>query len=212
MKVSICILTYNRFDLLLRTLDSLSGIPLTLVDNGSTDGTAEFVRRWGGICNTDGNRTAGHGMNIAIGAALKHDPDIVLFSADDYEYKPGWYDKFVSFWTYAPDEIALASCHLEDCWSWNEIDGMGHSDGVPFVTRASVPGSNWSFRAKDAGLILPIAETTGGEDLAVCRRLRENGHKMAALDLVTHIGEQQSAWGNESWRYAKPIDRSIYGF
>ncbi len=212
MKISICLLTYNRFDLLLRTLDSLSGIPLTLVDNGSTDGTAEFVSRWGGICNTDGNRTAGHGMNIAINAALKDSPDVVLFSADDYEYKPGWAEKFAAFWEHAPDEIALASCHLEDCWPWNIVDGMGRSGGVPFVTRASLPGSNWSFRASDAGLILPIAEKTGGEDLEICMRLRESGRKLAALDLVTHVGERASSWGNESWRYAQPIDRSFYGF
>jgi hypothetical protein len=63
-----------------------------------------------------------------------------------------------------------------------------------------------------AGAIMPIDERTGGEDLSVCKRLRDHGYKLAALDLAIHIGEQASAWGNDSWRYAKPFDYQLYGF
>jgi hypothetical protein len=57
----------------------------------------------------------------------------------------------------------------------------------------------------------PLEHTTGGEDGAACRKLRENGYRLAALDLAEHIGEEQSAWGNMSYRRAKPLDREKWG-
>jgi len=221
MKLAVAVLTYNRQELFLRTLHSIQeGLhqypilerELVVVDNGSTDGSAELLQGMiGGYCNTDGNHTVGHGMNLAITRALASKPDLVLFTADDYEYKPGWASKLARFWWWAPPEVALVCCNLEPDYDWNKPHQVVASGGEIALARESVPGSNWSFRASDWPLIGPLAETTGGEDLAVCKRLRQAGRLLCALDLTEHIGERQSAWGNGSWRYARPLDRERWG-
>jgi hypothetical protein len=106
----------------------------------------------------------------------------------------------------------MATCHLEPHWGWNEISEVGNVDRVRYAIRGSIPGSSWTFPRAHAPLILPIEERTGGEDLSVCERLKSQGYKLAALDLAVHAGEEHSAWGNQSFRYAKPFDYERYGF
>lgn len=216
LKVAVALLTYNRQDMLVRTLGSLKNpdypyFPV-IVDNGSTDGSAELVREIGGVLNKSGNHTTGRGMNIAIEEAMKYEPDIILFTADDFEYRKGFLQRLVSFWNEAPEDIVMASCYLEPAWEWNKIIKVDTAGGQRYAIRTSIPGSNWSFRARDIDKIFPVSEQTGGEDLAVCNRLRQQRYRLAALDLVVHIGEEQSAWGNQSWRYAQPIDKVSLGF
>jgi len=45
-----------------------------------------------------------------------------------------------------------------------------------------------------------------GEDAEILERLQAQGFKLGALDLAVHIGERQSAWGNQSWTIARPLD------
>jgi glycosyltransferase involved in cell wall biosynthesis len=211
MRLAIAVLTYNRMGLFLDTLQSIGTtfLPTTVVDNGSSDGTQNVVKMInpGGYLNQDGNHTAGHGMNLAIERALRWLPDIVLFTADDYHYRPDWQRKLTDFWEGAPERVALVSCHLEPDYDWNQPSGVVRVGAQQALVRDSLPGSNWSFRASEWPIIGPIAETTGGEDLDVCRRLREQGRQLCALDLAIHTGEQRSIWGNQSWRIARELDR-----
>lgn len=184
---------------------------LCIVDNGSTDGTAEEVAKLGGYCNTGRNHTAGHGMNLAIEAALKYKPDLIVFTADDYEYEKGWLKRLVAFWRTAPEHVTLVSCNLEPVYGWNTILGTVEGGDEKGLIRASIPGANWSFAAKDWPLIGPISEKTGGEDLEICARLRESGRLLCALDLAEHIGEKQSSWGNKSYLFSQPLDREKWG-
>ena len=222
LRLAMAVLTYNRIAMLMQTLSSLgAGLyraepqiewHLTVVDNGSHDGTQDWVAEMpAGYCNRDGNVTVGHGMNLAISRALVWEPDIVLFTADDYRYAAGWADKLAAFWGEAPAEVALVCCNLEPDYDWNKPSGVIEAGGQRALARASVPGSNWSFRAKDWPAIGPLVETTGGEDLAVCKRLRGQGRVLCAMDLTEHIGERASAWGNGSWRVARPLDRERWG-
>jgi glycosyltransferase involved in cell wall biosynthesis len=216
MKIAIALLTYNRQQLFLRTLNSIYNAwypyNLSIFDNGSTDGTAQIVKGIGGEVNTTDNHTTGYGMNRVIEMAMKHNPDVIVFTADDFYYRKLWLKKLVSFLDHAPADIVLTSCYLEPMWHWNQIGSIGEAGGERYAIRASLPGSNWVFRAKDIDKIYPIAEKTGGEDLEICGRLRGNGLRLAALDLVKHTGEEQSAWGNESYKYAKPLDLNALGF
>ena len=216
MKVSICLLTYNRKMLFLETLRSIydAGYPyaLHIYDNGSTDGTAEIVQEIGGTLNDGKNHATGYGMNRVIEQGLAAGSDLIVFTADDFHYRVDWLKSLVSFWQQAPERVLMASCYLEPSWHWNEIEHVNTINGERYAIRTSIPGSNWTFRAADAPLILPISEKTGGEDLEICKRVREQGYRLAALDLVKHTGEKLSAWGNGSWRTAQPLDLPALGF
>jgi len=221
MKIGVAVLTYNRKALFINTLDSLlanrmyetgSSFSLSVYDNGSHDGTDKLVREIGGQVNTGDNHTTGFGMNRVIEMAMKTKPDVILFTADDFFYRSDWLEKLVAFWEAAPTDVVLASCYLEPDWDWNKISEIGDAGGQHYAIRASVPGSNWSFRTSDLYRIYPVAEKTGGEDLEICHRLTSQGAKLVALDLVKHTGERQSAWGNGSWQYAKSLDLAALGF
>lgn len=209
MTVAVGVLTFNRFQLLRRTLESIeyAGYPfdLELVDGGSADPAQRaFVSGCGGVCLSI--PTVGESMNVVIGRCLEHSPDVVVFSADDYEYRPGWLRRLMAFWSAAPADVALASLNWEPSYAWNTVEVDQIIGGERALIRATVPGSSWSFRADDWRMIGPIANKTGGEDLEVCARLRANGFRLAALDLTDHTGERESAWGNQSWTVAKPLE------
>lgn len=209
MTVAVGLLTFNRLHLLKRTLYSIYNAPgypfdLELVDGGSADPLqCAYVQVHGGVCLSI--PTVGESMNVVIGRCLEHDPDVVVFSADDYAYRPGWLRRLMAFWSAAPADIALASLNWEPSYAWNQVSQVLDVAGETALIRASVPGSSWSFRAAGWSLIGPVDHKTGGEDLDTCARLRAAGKRLAALDLSEHIGERESAWGNQSWTVAQPL-------
>ena len=219
MKISIALLTFNQFltgrrNLFLQTLESIQREPnhftLDVVTNGSTDATDKVVRKLGGI--VDNTQTQSwYGFELAMRAALSRRPDIVVLSADDITYTPGWMDKLAAFWAAAPEDIKLATCFLEGLWSWNAVTDAIDVAGLRVLIRDSVPSASWTFRASDADLILPLERIMPGEDLALSTKLRNAGYRLAALDLAEHTGARQSAWGNRSFEYEQPLDRTKWG-
>lgn len=209
LSVAVGVLTFNRFHLLQRTLASLranAGFPfdLVLVDGGSASpAQREYVQAQGGECLAI--PTVGESMNVVVDRCLGFEPDLVIFSADDYEYKPRWLARLVAFWQAAPADVALCSLNWEPAYSWNQVLDVVQVAGERALLRATVPGSSWSFWAADWPRIGPLPHVTGGEDLAVCRLLQTAGRRLAALDLSDHIGARESAWGNRSWTVAKPL-------
>jgi len=208
MTAAVGVLTYNRFHLLQRTIDSLgtAGYPfdLALVDGGSADPAQRaYVESYGGVCLSI--PTVGQSMNTVIGRCLHFDPDVVVFSADDYAYRPGWLRRLMAFWMDAPADVVMACLHWEPSYLWNAVSEVAQIAGERVLMRESIPGSSWSFRAADWPQIGPVAHKTGGEDLEICAQLRADGWRLAALDLAEHIGERESAWGNQSWTIAQPL-------
>ncbi len=224
MKMAAAVLTYNalstgRLDDLRRTMQSLvyEADSLVLFDGGSNDGSIDALvkAQYPLSYITDGTAivrtTVGKATNIAVGLALAKQPDVVLFSADDMEYTANWRRRLESFWKAAPPDVALCSLHLEPDYPWNQPEGVVDAGGERALVRASIPGSCWSFRADMWQHIGPLPDKTSGEDLETCNKLRGMGFRLCALDLAEHIGEQRSAWGNQSWRYAKPLDKARWG-
>ncbi len=216
LKLAIAMLTWNRRELFERTYNSLrhpASYPymLSILDQGSNDGTGQIIQQLDGIVNAT-NTGFGAGMNRVVGMALTHEPDIVLFTADDYEYKIDALPRLMAFWQDAPQNVALVCCDLEHDYPWNQPRGVVQVGEQRALIRATVPGANWSFRAADWEMIGPMREATGkGEDLEICHRLTTAGYTLCALDLAEHIGELRSSWGNGSWKIAEPLDRAKWG-
>ena len=219
MKICAGVLTFNhiktgRAEMFAKTLLSLTdgGLPVevVIVTNGSSDGTQDVVRRLGGIVD-DTNSQIWYGMTRAIEECIARGADIVLFTADDIVYSEGWADKLVAFWEDAPEEVKICSLILEPQYPWNTIRGTLDAGGLRAILRDSLGGACWSFRAKDWPTIGPLPQVQPGEDIPVCYRLIEQGYLLAQVELGADVGERNSAWGNESWRYAQPVDRERWG-
>lgn len=230
MKVTVVVRTWNvveyhREALLLRTLDSIqrAGHAATylLVDNGSDDKTVDYLRleRCAGALGDFqllprsplGRGKPGLGVNAAVAAALllTRGPDLVCFSDDDVEWASGWLRPVVKFFERAPGDVVLLSGLMEPAWEWNAPTGVVDSGGVKALVRDSVPGASWMFRAEDWAKIGPVAEDRT-HDVAGCKRLRQHGYRLCALDLAEHIGYAQSTLGN-TVASGKPVDRERWG-
>lgn len=210
--VCVAVLTFNRFHLLRRTLASMDADPgypfrRVLVDGGSSD---EQQRAW--VAHQpdsfvfENKVTVGYSMNTALDMAVGTGASLLVFSADDYWYRPGWARRLATFWQKAPADVGMASLNWEPTYAWNTVLEQTFVGNEHVICRATLPGSSWSFPAdRWRTLIGPLADCTGGEDLEVCRSLLAAGYKLAALDLTEHIGERESAWGNQSWQQARPL-------
>jgi glycosyltransferase involved in cell wall biosynthesis len=92
-----CIVTYNRLEYTKKAveswLDTTKDADLVIVDNGSTDGTREWILKEGlpHIFN-DRNLFPGAATNIGWHAGMKifGKPDLLHRSDNDVEYLPGW--------------------------------------------------------------------------------------------------------------------------
>ncbi|MEU2027042.1 glycosyltransferase [Streptomyces sp. NPDC016469] len=91
-RTTVAIITRNRRESLLRTLDRLAALPerppVLVVDNGSTDGTGEAVRHHPGGARllSPGRNTGALGRNLA---ARRATTPYVAFSDDDSWWAPG---------------------------------------------------------------------------------------------------------------------------
>jgi glycosyltransferase involved in cell wall biosynthesis len=91
-RISVVVITYNRCDELDRTLQRLAELPeqppVIVVDNASTDGTAEMVRsRHPGVALLTPNANlSAVGRNLGVEAART---PYVAFCDDDTWYEPG---------------------------------------------------------------------------------------------------------------------------
>lgn len=212
LTIAVGVLTFNRFHLLRETLASMDESPghpfrRVLVDGGSSDQDQRaFVAHQPDSFVFEERVSVGYSMNTAIDMAAATGASVIVFSADDYRYKPGWASRLAAFWQAAPDYIGLASLNWEPRYPWNTVLDDLIIGGERALLRATLPGSSWSFRASSwRNLFGPIEDRTGGEDLTVCKALMSAGYGLAALDLTDHIGERESAWGNRSWERAEAL-------
>jgi len=214
MKVVVAVLTYNRRDLFGRTIGSLkrTEYPYSriIVDNGSTDGTVEALGKMGGkiILNQTGNPMIGYGFRLAHEAALAYDPELIVFSGDDFDYSQGWLERLVSFWQAAPKCMALCGMYLETIYRWSAIRGAIELGGQRALLRDSLPGASWSYRPALWDTIKDLVHDDSHRyDRAVCRRLVSARQLLAALPLSEHRGYGRRMWEVGDEALGAPIDR-----
>lgn len=106
IRVEIVAPVHNRRDTTLQCLKSLSRIDSSglnvhaiIVDDGSTDGTADAIRehyRDVEIVEGDGNLWFTAATNRGISAALKHSPDYILTINDDEVFDPQFLQRMIA--------------------------------------------------------------------------------------------------------------------
>jgi len=207
MRVAVAVLTYNqieydRRDLFEGTVASLRRtdhpFELFLIDNGSSDGTAEIVSSLGGSCFDGLETSPSAGTNRCAHIAAGSGADLCVVSDDDMQWSSGWLERLVAWWTDAPADLALTGCHLEPDFAWNTMMGVTCYGGVPGLWRSSTGAASWSFRGPE--WFGPIdVYATGAPDVFACHRLWAQGRRVAQVDLASHEGLGRSTWGNPTF-------------
>ncbi|MFH1150980.1 MAG: glycosyltransferase [Actinomycetota bacterium] len=114
--VSVIVLTWNGLEVTRRCLDTLLGktthpeLEVLVVDNGSTDGTVEYLRGLGGIRLIENGENLGfvRGNNVGLAAT---DRDVVLLNNDTEITQPDWLERIQDTAYSAPD-VGVVGCRL----------------------------------------------------------------------------------------------------
>ena len=233
-RVSVIIPVFNRLDLTRQCLKALEAhtppgtMEVVLVDNGSTDGTGEFLkteaaaRTWIKVCFNAENVGFSRACNQGAAAASGRD---LLFLNNDTEPRPGWLEALVQTLDADPVVVAVGSKLLFP-------DGTVQHAGValfedrqqpdPLLARhiyyrrkADDPAVNvpTEYQALTAACLLvrrSSFEAAGGfdehfwngyEDVDLCLRLRASGGRLVyqPASVVVH---HESQSGPERFRAA----------
>lgn len=163
MRVSVIIVTWNGREHLATCLDSLAGqtfraFEVILVDNGSTDGSAEFVRErypWVRVVGLPENRGFAAGNNAGFAAA--HGEYLVTLN-NDTEAEPGWLAELVAVADLHPAAGMVAS-RICDFADRDRIDSLGVRICRDGMSRGSARLQRFSALSlgRVTGILLPSA-------------------------------------------------------
>lgn len=131
--VSIVLITYNGRDLLARYLPSIVGLAyankeIIIVDNASTDGTAEFLERnfpQVKVVRTEKNEGTAEGSNIGARAASG---DLIFWLHNDMYLAPDTLDRLIAKMA-SSERIGICTCKVKKMTAGGEllntIDSVG---------------------------------------------------------------------------------------
>lgn len=198
-RLGIVIVTYNRVQALTPTLERLRALeapyPIVIVDNGSTDGTADAVRRVDpGILLVRMERNLGGGARNYGVRAL--DREFIAFADDDSWWTLGSLARAIELFDAHPRLALIMSRvlagpeeRLDPCCELMSRSPLPRPDGVPGVPILGFLACGVVLR-RDAFLEAGGFEErfrTGGEEAIVAMELARNGWALSYIDeLVTH--------------------------
>lgn len=210
--VSIIIPAHNQLDYCKQCIESIAantGAPyhLILVDNGSTDGVAEFFDSVPGATaiHAPENRGFSGGINLGLARARN---DVVILNSDTWTPR-GWLERLHAALhsagdigiagprsNYAPGAQQLDGLQLQDV---TDVQAFSDARGTNFTAMRTevqrLSGFCWIMREaawREAGLFDESFGIGNYEDDDYCRRMIEAGYKLVIAEdaFVFHFGHR----------------------
>lgn len=196
-RASVLICTYNGARTLEETCGAVAKLEypafeVIVVDDGSTDDSAEIARRHGFRVISTENRGLSSARNTALEAASG---EIVAFIDDDAMPDPQWLTYLADTFT-RTDFVAVGGPNLPVPGDGSVADAVAAAPGNPIHVLVAdrdaehIPGCNSAFRAdalREIGGFDPRFRTAG-DDVDVCWRLQDRGLRIGycAAAVVWH--------------------------
>jgi GT2 family glycosyltransferase len=196
-RISVIVCSYNGARTLAECLESLGGLQypdyeVIVVDDGSTDGTAEIARRFGVRLLRGPNRGLSAARNAGLGLATG---EIVAYIDDDAYADPHWLTYLAATFT-TTDHVGVGGPNVPPPGDGPVAHAVAASPGGPVHVLLSdreaehLPGCNMAFRRSALAAIggFDPRFRTAGDDVDVCWRLRDAGGTLgfSAAALVWH--------------------------
>jgi hypothetical protein len=205
--LSIIIVSYNTADLIGVCISSIESVDghrkeIFVVDNASTDGTVESVRRDFPSINVIANRT-----NLGFAAANNHALPLcrgkyILLLNPDMEFLPSTF-RFITSYMEANPRVGLAGVKLinpdgspQESFS-REYPGQKHTASELKNLQGSIAWVLGAGMVIRAALIKKLGGFDEdffvyGEDQDLCLRIRKAGYEIGYIDtaLMVHLGGQ----------------------
>jgi GT2 family glycosyltransferase len=163
------VVTWNRRDDTSACLDSLRGLDVVCVDNGSTDGTPEAVERGHPeveLVRNTANLGFAAGSNIGMRRALERGADWVLLINNDAVAEPGLPHALAQAATHRPDAGVLACKVL-----FADSPGRVEYGGAAFHPLLGYSGRQRGYGKREAGHFdaLRQVDYASGAGMAISR-------------------------------------------
>ena len=217
MKLSVLMPAYNEVATLERVLDAVQATPqekeIILVDDGSTDGTRELVRRLGereGVLALLHDRNQGKGAAVRTALAVATG-DVVLIQDCDLEYDPNDYGRLIepiekgetevvygtrsfgshtsySFWYVMGNKlVTLATNILFDCYI-SDMETCYKVMRLEAARKLQLRARGFELEPEITGGLLNLGYHIYEVPISYRARSREEGKKLTWQDGVKALG------------------------
>ena len=183
-RVSVVVCTYNGSKTIRDCMEGLLAVDypdfeVIVVDDGSTDGTAEIVRQYGFCVISTKNQGLSSARNTGMKAATG---EIIAYLDDDAYPDPDWLTYLAAAFIHSP-HAAVGGPNIPPKGDGPIAECVANAPGGPVHVLISdreaehIPGCNMAFRKAALQLIggFDPAFRAAGDDVDVCWRLQEKG-------------------------------------
>ena len=177
-KVLVIVVSYNGMKWLDRCLGSVCGEDLFVVDNDSTDGSADYVEGHftaAKLVRSAENLGFSKANNLGFKYALDHGYDYAYLLNQDAWLEEGALEKLVAAAQEKPDYAVLSPLQMTD--GYKELDRLFKKDKTP-------PAAHWLVRMKaveKVGLFNESLFPLYGQDDDWCNRARYHGYLIGVV-------------------------------